>query len=203
MRVDPIDIAVLSSPVPLPGEVGTLSPGSFKANTQENFTAMTQGSGVASPIGTGNVTTPLPTSDPTLPRSSGDILGEALESGGANVGGLVKTTQEDEPMDLEYVTADEEADAMEAEEYEGLVEDYEDAYEESGMRGARDVKKEDREADKIERQAAFRQEKEAAKQLKGKEKRQAKKAARSKKRASRQDERRQRRSAFKEFKANR
>jgi hypothetical protein len=40
--VSPIDIAVLSSPVPLPGESGTVSPGSFGVDTQQNFSAMTK-----------------------------------------------------------------------------------------------------------------------------------------------------------------
>ena len=100
--VSPIDIAVLSSPVPLPGESGTVSPGSFGVDTQQNFSAMAKGSGVASPIGTGNVTTPLPTS------STSTIEGKALESGGANVGGLVKKEQEVIPTDIKFATAEDE-----------------------------------------------------------------------------------------------
>ena len=106
-------------------------------------------------------------------------------------------------MDLKYATADIESDDMEAEEYEGLVDDYKDAYEDTGMRGAKDVKKEDMQSDKAERQAAFDVDMEAAKRLSGRKKKEAKKAARSKRRASRRDARRQRRSAFKDFKTNR
>ena len=84
-------------------------------------------------------------------------------------------------MDLKYVTADEESDAAEVEEYEGLVDDYEEAYEDEGMRGARDVKAEDRQSDKTERQAAFDLEMRQARRLDGQAKRQAKKSARSKK----------------------
>jgi len=192
--VDPIDIAVLSSPIPLPGESGTVSPGSFGINTQQNFSAITKGSGVSSPIGTGNQ---------MLPVSFGDIEGQAAESGGANVGGVVKTEQDVIPTELEFTTADEEQEAADIKEYEGLLGDYEDAYEDTGMRGARDVKAKDRESDKNERQAAFDADMEAAKELEGSEKRKAKKGARSKKRATRKDARKQRRSAFKDFKVNR
>jgi hypothetical protein len=192
--INPIDIAVLSSPLPLPGESGTVSPGSFGVDTQENFSALTRGSGVSSPIGTGNQ---------MMPVSFAGIEGEAAESGGANVGGLVKTEQDVIPTDIEFTTAQEEEDAAYAVEYEGLVDDYEDAYDDTGMRGARDVKAEDRQGDKTERQAAFDADMEAAKELKGSEKRKAKKGARSKKRATRKDTRKQRRSAFKDFKANR
>lgn len=192
--VDPIDIAVLSSPIPLPGESGTVSPGSFGIDTQQNFSAMAKGSGVSSPIGTGNQ---------MLPVSFAGIEGEAAESGGANVGGVVKTEQDIIPTELEFTTADEEQEAADIEEYEGLIDDYEDAYEDTGMRGARDVKAEDRQDDKTERQAAFDADMKAAKELEGSAKRKAKKDARSKKRATRKDARKQRRSAFKDFKANR
>lgn len=193
--VSPIDIAVLSSPVPLPGPAPLDAAPLFdqQVGDQIDFSqvagALTQGSGVTPPIGSGNETSILDAGD--------------FDKSGANVGGLVKTSQEDEPMDLKYATADEESDAMEEEEYEGLVDDYEDAYEDTGMRGAKDVKKEDRQADMTERQAAFDVDMEAAKRLSGRKKKKAKKDARSKRKASRKDERRQRRSAFKEFKANR
>ena len=190
--VSPIDIAVLSSPVPPPGTdpretFSDYSDG--RPNFDQVANALTQGSGVVPPIGSGNETSILDAGD--------------FDKSGANVGGLVKTSQEDEPMDLKYVTADEESDAAEVEEYEGLVDDYEEAYEDEGMRGARDVKAEDRQDDKTERQAAFDLEMRQARRLDGQAKRQAKKSARSKKRASRKDARKQRRSAFKEFKANR
>jgi hypothetical protein len=121
--VSPIDIAVLSSPVPLPGESGTVSPGSFGVDTQQNFSAMTKGSGVASPIGTGNVTTPLPTS------STSTIEGKALESGGANVGGLVKTEQEVIPTDIKFATAEDEQIQKQEDQFEEQVDEYKDAFE--------------------------------------------------------------------------
>jgi|TARA_R100001460_G_C3504970_1_gene170817 hypothetical protein len=120
--VDPIDIAVLSSPVPLPGESGTVSPGSFGVNTQQNFSAMTKGSGVASPIGTGNVTTPLPSS------STSTIEGRALESGGANVGGLVKTEQEVIPTDIKFATAEDEKVQKQEDQFEDQVDEYKKAF---------------------------------------------------------------------------
>ena len=111
--VSPIDIAVLSSPVPLPGESGTVSPGSFGVNTQQNFSAMTRGSGVTSPIGTGNQMTPMPTSTGRA-QGQGDtgITGAALESGGANVGGVVQQAPKDDfTTKVEFATyADQQAD---------------------------------------------------------------------------------------------
>ena len=190
--VSPIDIAVLSSPVPPPGTdpretFSDYSDG--RPNFDQVANALTQGSGVVPPIGSGNETSIL---DP-----------EDLDKSGANVGGLVKTEQDIIPTELEFTTADEEEDAADIAEYEGLVDDYEDAYDDTGMRGARDVKAEDRQDDKTERQTAFDVDMEAAKELKGSEKREAKKDARSKKRATRKDARKQRKSAFKDFKANR
>ena len=194
-EISPIDIASLSSPVPPPGPAPMDATPVFdqQMGNQIDFSqvagALTQGSGVTPPIGSGNQTSILDAGD--------------FDKSGANVGGLVKTSQEDEPMDLKYATADIESDDMEAEEYEGLVDDYKDAYEDTGMRGAKDVKKEDMQSDKAERQAAFDVDMEAAKRLSGRKKKEAKKAARSKRRASRRDARRQRRSAFKDFKTNR
>jgi len=207
--VSPIDIAVLSSPIPLPGESGTVSPGNFGVDTKQNFSAMAKGSGVASPIGTGNVTTPLPTSDPSLPRSS-SIEGEALESGGANVGGVVKTEQEVIPTDIKFATAEDEQLAKQEDQFEDQVDEYKEAFdsgteaeaklreEESGlqtfarrysednifadpgMAKARGVKRADRKADRKARKEAG---------LTGKAKRKARKA-----------QRQQRRDAFKAFK---
>ena len=111
--VSPIDIAVLSSPVPLPGESGTVSPGSFGVNTQQNFSAMTRGSGVTSPIGTGNQMTPMPTStDRAQGQGDTGITGAALESGGANVGGVVQQAPKDDfTTKVEFATyADQQAD---------------------------------------------------------------------------------------------
>ena len=127
--VSPIDIAVLSSPVPLPGESGTVSPGSFGIDTRQNFSAMTQGSGVTSPIGTGNVTTPLPTSDPSLPRAS-TIEGAALTSSGSNVGGLVRTEQEVIPTNIQFATQGDEETAAVEEAFQEQKSEYQKAYEE-------------------------------------------------------------------------
>lgn len=109
--VSPIDIAVLSSPVPLPGESGTVSPGSFGVNTQQNFSAMTRGSGVTSPIGTGNQMMPVSTPSNEA-QASGSITGAALESGGANVGGVVQQAPKDDfTTKVEFATyADQQAD---------------------------------------------------------------------------------------------
>ena len=109
--VSPIDIAVLSSPVPLPGESGTVSPGSFGVNTQQNFSAMTRGSGVTSPIGTGNQMMPVSTPSDEA-QASGSITGAALESGGANVGGVVQQAPKDDfTTKVEFATyADQQAD---------------------------------------------------------------------------------------------
>ena len=109
--VSPIDIAVLSSPVPLPGESGTVSPGSFGVNTQQNFSAMTRGSGVTSPIGTGNQMMPVSTPSDEA-QASGPITGAALESGGANVGGVVQQAPKDDfTTKVEFATyADQQAD---------------------------------------------------------------------------------------------
>ena len=43
--INPIDIAALSSPIPIPENTG----GGFDSNTQQNYTAMTKGSGVFKP----------------------------------------------------------------------------------------------------------------------------------------------------------
>ena len=202
--VSPIAIAVLSSPIPLPGESGTVSPGSFGVDTQQNFSAMARGSGVASPIGTGNVTTPLPTS------STSTIEGEALESGGANVGGLVKTEQDVIPTELEFTTAEDEKIAKQEDQFEEQIDEYKEAFDagteaeaklredetglqtfarrysqdnifaDPGMARARGVKRADRKADRKARKEAG---------LTGKAKRKARKA-----------QRQQRRDAFKAFK---
>ncbi len=111
MQISPIDIAVLSSPVPLPGESGTVSPGNFGVNTQQNFSAMTRGSGVTSPIGTGNQMMPISAPSDEA-QASGPITGAALESGGANVGGVVQQAPKDDfTTKVEFATyADQQAD---------------------------------------------------------------------------------------------
>lgn len=196
--VDPIDIAALSSPIPIPDNTG----GGFDPNTQQNYTAMTQGSGVLSPIGSGNITTPLPSPTP--------IEGAALTSGGANVGGLVKTEQDVIPTDIKFATQEDEILAKQEEQQEDQVDEYQSAYDKAkaneatldeeqgaflrfarkaddfgiddGMSAARGVKRKDRKEDRKARKDAG---------LKGKEKRLARRA-----------QRKNRKSAFKDFKDN-
>jgi len=129
--VSPIDIAVLSSPVALPGESGTVTPSSFGVNTQQNFTAMTQGAGVSSPIGTGNTTTPLPISSTDNPAQSyGQITGAALESGGANVGGVIQQAPKDElETKIEFATYKDQKLADSEKAYEEQTDDYMKAFE--------------------------------------------------------------------------
>ena len=211
--VSPIDIAALSSPIPIPENTG----GGFDSNTQENYTAMTQGSGVLSPIGSGN-TTQLRSGtagggsnmDLTPPPEFESITGEALESGGANVGGLVKTEQEVIPTDIKFATQEDEILAKQEEQQEDQVDEYQSAYDKAkaneatwdeeqgaflrfarkaddfgiddGMSAARGVKRKDRKDDRDARKDAG---------LKGKEKRLARRA-----------QRKNRNSAFKDFKDN-
>jgi hypothetical protein len=205
--VNPIDIAVLSSPVALPGESGTVSPSSFGTNTQQNFTAMTQGSGVTSPIGTGNVTTPLPTSDPSLPRSS-TIEGKALESGGANVGGLVKTEQEVIPTEIEFATAEDEQIAKKEDQFEEQVDEYKEAFD-SGTKAEAKLQEEEtglhtfaRQADKFfvdEGMSKARRSKRADRKADRKARKEAGLTGKAKRRA-RKAQRQQRKDAFKAFK---
>ena len=206
--VSPIDIAVLSSPIPLPGESGTVSPGSFGVDTQQNFSAMAKGSGVSSPIGTGNQMMPSETFNTAA--EYGNIEGKALESGGANVGGLVKTEQEVIPTDIKFATAEDEQLAKQEDQFEDQVDEYKEAFDsgteaeaklreeesgfqtfarkasqdniftDEGMAKARGVKRADRRADRQARKDAG---------LTGKAKRKARKA-----------QRQQRRDAFKAFK---
>jgi hypothetical protein len=206
--VSPIDIAVLSSPIPLPGETSTVTPGSFDASTQQNFTAITKGSGVTSPIGTGNEMMPSQTFNTAA--EYGNIEGKALESGGANVGGLVKTEQEVIPTDIKFATAEDEQIAKQEDQFEDQVDEYKEAFDsgteaeaklredesglqtfarrysqenifvDPGMERARGVKRADRKADRKARKEAG---------LTGKAKRKARKA-----------QRQQRRDSFKAFK---
>ena len=77
--VSPIDIAALSSPIPIPDNTG----GGFDSNTQQNYTAMTQGSGVTNPIGSGNTMDLMPSQQFNSAAEYGSITGEASVSGGA------------------------------------------------------------------------------------------------------------------------
>ncbi len=142
--INPIDIAALSSPVPIPENTG----GGFDSNTQENYTAMTQGSGVLSPIGSGNTTQLrsgttgggsnmdlMPTQQFNSAAEYGSITGEALESGGSNVGGLVKTEQEVVPTDIKFATQEDEILAKQEEQQEEQVNEYDDAFKGEGEMG--------------------------------------------------------------------
>ena len=134
MQINPIDIAVLSSPIPLPRETGTIAPSSFGTGTQQNIQAITRGSGVTSPIGTGNTMTPMPYSPVGIPgqlEGGSTITGAALESGGANVGGLVdQGPKEDLETKLEFASLeDQKLDAQEKQQEEQAKE-YMKAFEE-------------------------------------------------------------------------
>lgn len=199
--VSPIDIAALSSPIPIPDNTG----GGFDSNTQQNYTAMTQGSGVTNPIGSGNTMDLMPSQ-----AEYGSITGEALESGGANVGGVVKTEQEEIPTDIKFATQEDEILDTQETQYDDQIDEYQKAYDKAkaneaamdeeqgaflkfarktqdfgiddGMAAARGVKRADRKDDRKARKEAG---------LKGKAKRLARKA-----------QRKNRRSAFKDFKDN-
>ena len=136
--INPIDIAALSSPIPIPENTG----GGFDSNTQENYTAMTRGSGVLSPIGSGN-TTQLRSGttgggsnmDLTPSPEFESITGEALESGGANVGGLVKTEQEVIPTDIKFATQEDEILDKQETQYDDQVSEYDEAFKGEGEMG--------------------------------------------------------------------
>ena len=228
--VSPIDIAVLSSPVPLPGESGTVSPGSFGVNTQQNFTAMTRGSGVTSPIGTGNQMTPRSTSTGRA-QGQGDtaITGAALESGGANVGGVVQQAPKDDfTTKVEFATYGDQQAAAADKVQEEQADEFMDAYE--GDSGEKKSIKESLEAAGEEYVAtgglgvfsyvkagkAFKEARKgeqsgmsAARGIKRADRKADRKARKeaglkgSKKRAMRKAQRRQRKAAFDQFKENR
>jgi len=135
--VSPIDIAALSSPIPIPENTG----GGFDSNTQQNYIAMAKGSGVLSPIGSGNTTQLrsgttgggsnmdlMPSQQFNSAAEYGSIEGEALESGGANVGGLVKTEQEVIPTDIKFATQEDEILDKQETQYEDQVDEYQSAY---------------------------------------------------------------------------
>ena len=204
--VNPIDIAALSSPIPIPENTG----GGFDPNTQQNYTAMTRGSGVLSPIGSGNTMDLMPSQQFNSAAEYGSITGEALESGGSNVGGLVKTEQEEIPTDIKFTTQEDETLDTQETQYDDQVDEYQKAFDsgteaeaklreeesglqtfarrsdnffiDEGMAAARGVKRADRKDDRKARKEAG---------LKGKEKRLARKA-----------QRKNRKSAFKDFKDN-
>ena len=137
----PLDIAVLSSPVPVPGETGTIpgTSGTLDMEQQVNFgdvsNALTKGSGVVPPIGSGN-TTQIVEEKPPQPSqvTSGTFKASDLDATGANVGGLAKEagTPEDTKMELEFTTASaqkEAADAEKAQEnFDAQVDEYKKAY---------------------------------------------------------------------------
>jgi hypothetical protein len=92
---------------------------------------MTRGSGVTSPIGTGNQM--MPVSQLGIEgQAYGPITGKALESGGANVGGLVKTEQEVIPTDIKFATAEDEKIQKQEDQFEEQVDEYKAAFEGEG-----------------------------------------------------------------------
>ncbi len=129
--VSPIDIAALSSPIPIPENTG----GGFDSNTQQNYTAMTRGSGVSSPIGSGNTMELMPSQQFNSAAEYGSITGEALESGGSNVGGIVKTEQEVIPTDIKFATQEDEILAKQEEQQEDQVNEYDEAFKGEGEMG--------------------------------------------------------------------
>ena len=134
MQISPIDIAVLSSPIPLPKETGTIAPSSFGTGTQQNIQAITRGSGVTSPIGTGNTMAPMPYSPVRIPgqlEGGSTITGAALESGGANVGGVVQQApKEDLETKLEFASLEDQKIAAQEKAQEEQADEFMKAYEE-------------------------------------------------------------------------
>ena len=139
----PLDIAVLSSPVPIPGETGTIpgTSGTLDMEQQVNFgdvsNALTKGSGVVPPIGSGNKTQIVEEKPPPPSQvSSGTFKASDLDATGANVGGLAKEagTPEDTKMELEFTTASAQKEAEDAEKaqenFDAQVDEYKKAYEE-------------------------------------------------------------------------
>lgn len=145
MEISPIDIAVLSSPIPLPKETGTIAPSSFGTGTQQNIQAITRGSGVTSPIGTGNTMTPMPYSPVGIPgqlEGGSTITGAALESGGSNVGGVVQQApKEDLETKLEFASLEDQKIAAAEKAQEEQVSEYMKAFEEGTVSKA-DTRKE-------------------------------------------------------------
>ncbi len=145
MQISPIDIAVLSSPIPLPKETGTIAPNSFGTGTQQNIQAITKGSGVTSPIGTGNEMTPMPYSSVGIPgqlEGGSTITGAALESGGSNVGGVVQQApKKDLETKLEFASLEDQKIAAQEKAQEEKVSEYMKAFEEGTVSEA-DTRKE-------------------------------------------------------------
>lgn len=218
--VSPIDIAALSSPIPLPPGTG----GGFATETYDNFNAMTQGSGVTNPIGNGNTMELMPAEFFNSAAEYGNIEGEALESGGSNVGGVVKTEQEVIPTDIKFATEGDEILNTQETQYDDQVDEYQGAYDKAkaneadmdeeqgafqrfarkaddfgiddGMSAARGVKRKDRKEDRKARKgktynAETGKYEKTGDKLTGREKRSARKA-----------QRKNRNSAFKDFKNN-
>ena len=133
----PIDIAVLSSPIPLPKETGTIAPSSFGTGTQQNIQAITRGSGVTSPIGTGNTMAPMPYSPVGIPgqlEGGSTVTGAALESGGSNVGGVVQQApKEDLETKLEFASLEDQKIAAAEKAQEEQVSEYMKAFEEGAV----------------------------------------------------------------------
>jgi len=168
MPISPMDIATLSSPLPVPGTVSEqigagMDTSPFTPRQQAVNTALSSGAGVTNPYGTGNVPNPI---------DSTELAGTAhLTSGGATVGGVTGMTSPEAPKEImldgekvDDYTGEEnaittkkraiqnarlEAKKQEEEKQEQFISDLHDANNSyRGMEGARGVRKDLKDADK-------------------------------------------------------
>ena len=193
MPVDPIDIAILSSPLDVPdGSGGGSNTGGYAETADDSVgfadiaNALTSGSGVTPAIGSGN---------------ENELMGEA--DGGSNVGGNIKAGSLDGEVQetvIEAATLDDVNQLETDQAIEDQIDAYRDAAAEGGKKEARKLKREDRRDDRSERNHVFDSCMREAKKKKRKEKRQAKRACRKNKRKSRRASRTERKSTFKAYK---
>jgi|TARA_B110000444_G_scaffold131895_1_gene123874 hypothetical protein len=193
MAVDPIDLAVLSSPLDVPdGSGGGSSTGGYAEPIDDSVgfesiaNALTSGSGVTPAIGSGN---------------ENELIGET--TGGASVGGDIKAGGLDGEVQetvLQAKTLDDVNELEKNEEIDEQIKAYEDAEAEGGKKEARKLKRQDRRDDRAARNEVFDSCMREAKKKKRKEKRKAKRACRKAKRKSRRASRSERRSTFKAYK---
>jgi hypothetical protein len=209
----------------MPGETGTIAPSSFGIDTQQNIQAMTSGSGVTSPIGTGNVMTPVA----GQLEGGSTITGAALESGGANVGGVVQQApKEDLETKLDFASLEDQKIAAQEKAQQGQADEFMKAYKGEGEMGKTALglydkakgesvfdgfaetkigkKIDDKIKEKIEDRYSGMSGARIVKRKDRKDDRDARKEAGlkgSEKRAMRKAQRKSRRSAFKDFKAER
>tara|TARA_R110000787_G_scaffold60331_1_gene136895 strand:+ start:101 stop:688 length:588 start_codon:yes stop_codon:yes gene_type:complete len=193
MAVDPIDLAVLSSPLDVPdGSGGGSSTGGYAEPVDDSVgfediaNALTSGSGVTPAIGSGN---------------ENELIGET--TGGANVGGDIKAGALDgeiQETEMKAKTLDDVNELEKNEEIEDQIKGYEDAEAEGGKKAARQLKRKDRQDDRSARNDIFDSCISSAKKLKGGKKRKAKRACRKDKRKSRRASRSERKSTYKAYK---